>query len=111
MSGVDERATRQAIALWERRDGNPLPDFTFLSLACMHEAGHEGGPHSEMAAAAIADSDRRVARVIDAVDRSGARGRTAFVVIADHGMEANDPTNDLPWDQTMADLPVDAVTT
>lgn len=105
MSSVDERATRQAIALWERRDGNPLPDFTFLSLALTDEAGHEGGPHSEIAAAAIADSDRRVARVIDAVDRSGARDRTAFVVIADHGMEANDPTNDLPWDQTMADLP------
>ena len=97
MSSVDELATRQAVDLWDRRDGNPLPDLTFLSLALTDESGHEGGPHSEIARAAIVDSDRRVARVVEAVERSGARRHTAFVVIADHGMEANDPTEDEPW--------------
>jgi predicted AlkP superfamily pyrophosphatase or phosphodiesterase len=102
ISSVDELATRQAIALWDRTDGNPLPDFTFLALSLTDEAGHEAGPHSDMERAAIIDSDRRIARVLDAVDRSGARERTAFVLIADHGMEANDPTNDAEWSDVLS---------
>lgn len=104
MSSVDEFAIRQAVALWDRAEGNPLPDFTFLSLALTDEAGHEGGPHSEIARAAIVDSDRRVARLVDAVDRAGVLPDTAFVVIADHGMEANDPGNDRPWSDVLGDL-------
>jgi len=97
ISSVDELATRQAVDLWNRTEGNPLPDFTFLALSLTDEAGHEGGPHSEMARAAIVDSDRRVARLLDAIDRSGVRERVAVVVMADHGMEVNDPSNDLAW--------------
>lgn len=104
ISSVDELAVRQAVSLWDRTDGNPLPDLTFLALSLTDEAGHEGGPHSEMARAAITDSDRRVARLVDAVDRSGRRDDVAFVVFADHGMEANDPGHDESWADVRARL-------
>lgn len=104
MTSVDEMATTQAVRLWERADGNPLPTFTFLSLALTDEAGHEAGPYAPMTRAAIADSDRRVGRLVEAVDRAGALDRTAFVVIADHGMQESDPTIDATWTAALDDL-------
>lgn len=108
MSAVDELATTQAISLWNREAGNPLPTFMFLSLSLTDEAGHEGGPHSEIVRAAVIDSDRRVERVLDAIDRSGARDRTAILVMSDHGMEAHNPAHDRPWsdlrDEALADV-------
>lgn len=101
-SSVDEHATRQAVRLWERSDGNPLPRFTFLSLSLTDEAGHECGPYSEMAAAAISDGDHRVGRLVDAVRSAGAFGRTAFAVIADHGMELSDVANAGAWSDHLA---------
>lgn len=101
MSSVDEYATRQAVDLWRRSAGGPLPDLTFLSLALTDESGHEGGPHSDIARAGLADSDRRVARLLDAVQQSGAAADTAFVLLADHGMEASDPSHDLPWHEVV----------
>ena len=102
MTSVDELATRQAIDLWERRDGNPLPALTFLALSLTDEAGHEAGPYADMTRAAIADSDARVARLVDAVERAGAIDRTAFLVIADHGMQESAPDNDETWDDALA---------
>lgn len=108
MSAVDELATTQAISLWSREAGNPLPTFTFLSLSLTDEAGHEGGPHSEIVRAAVIDSDRRVERVLDSINRSGARERTAILVMSDHGMEAHNPAHDRPWadvrDEALADV-------
>ena len=97
MSGVDESATADTLRWWSRVDGNPLPTFSWLSLSLTDEAGHEAGPHSEMAQAAIVDSDHRVGRVLDAVEAAGVWDRTAFVVLADHGMQQNDVTNDRLW--------------
>jgi predicted AlkP superfamily pyrophosphatase or phosphodiesterase len=97
VSSVDELATRQTIDLWERAHGNPLPRFTFLSFSLTDEAGHEAGPYAPMTSAAIADCDARIGRVVDAVVRAGATERTAFAVIADHGMELSDPANTTSW--------------
>lgn len=104
MTSVDETATRQAVALWDREQGNPLPTFTFLSLALTDEAGHEAGPYAPMTRAAIADSDARIGRVVRAVERAGALDDTAFVVIADHGMQESDPTVDGSWASTLDGL-------
>jgi len=103
MTSVDELATRQTIELWDRTEGNPLPAFTFLTLSLTDESGHETGPNSEMTRAAIIDSDRRVGRVLDAIDRSGARSDTAVLVFADHGMEISDPTNTDDWAAALHD--------
>lgn len=102
MSRVDHLSVEHTIEAWEQRPGNPLPTLSWCSLALTDEAGHESGPHGELARAAIRDSDARVARVLDAVERAGALERTAVLVIADHGMEQCDPTLDRPWSEDLA---------
>ena len=68
--------------------GTPLTDA----------AMHEGGPHSEMAAAAIRDSDARLGELMVAVESAGAFDDTAWVLVADHGMEENDRSVTGDWD-------------
>ena len=58
---------------------------------------HEGGPHSEMAAAAIRDSDARLGDLMRAVEDRGVFDRTAWVLVADHGMEENDRSVTGDW--------------
>jgi phosphonoacetate hydrolase len=97
MASVDHLSAAHTIECWEQAHGNPLPTLSWCSLALTDEAGHESGPHGELARAAVRDSDARVGDVLDAVERAGALERTAVLVIADHGMEQNDPTIDAPW--------------
>ena len=97
MSTVDHLSVRHTVECWERAHGNPLPTLSWCSLAVTDEAGHESGPHGALARAAVRDSDARVGEVLAAVERAGALERTAVLVIADHGMEQNDPEVDAPW--------------
>jgi len=85
MSSVDETALRCALAFWA--DDHPVPDLAFCSFALTDEAGHEGGPHSPQARAAIRDCDERLGRLLGAVERRGVLERTAIVLLADHGMQ------------------------
>jgi predicted AlkP superfamily pyrophosphatase or phosphodiesterase len=64
---------------------------------------HEGGPYSEIAAASIRDSDSRIGEVIDRVAAAGVLDETAFVLVADHGMEENDPAVRGDWDVNLRD--------
>jgi arylsulfatase A-like enzyme len=50
----------------------------------------------------VRDSDARVGDVVAAVERAGAIDRTAFLVIADHGMEQADPAVDRSWSEELA---------
>lgn len=102
MSGVDHLSTTETVAVWDRVAGNPLPTLTWFALAITDEAGHAGGPHSELARASVRDSDARVGEVLAAIERAGVLERTGFLVIADHGMEQNDPDNDRLWRDTVA---------
>ena len=54
-------------------------------------AFHAGGPHSEIADASVRDTDARIGEVLAAVERAGAFDDTAFVLVADHGMQQTDP--------------------
>ena len=44
------------------------------------------------------DSDARVGEVLAAVTRAGAFDDTAFVLVADHGMQETDPAVRGDWD-------------
>lgn len=102
MSRVDHLSLEHTLECWAGVHGNPLPTLSWLGLAVTDEAGHESGPHGELARAAVRDSDARIGEVLAAVDRAGATDRTAVVVIADHGMEQTDPAVDLDWAEDVA---------
>ena len=55
------------------------PTFTWVNFTLTDAAFHEGGPYSEIAAASVRDTDARIGRILDAVERSGAWDDTAFV--------------------------------
>ena len=58
---------------------------------------HEGGPHSEIAAAGVRDSDARLGDILAATERAGIFDDTAFVLVADHGMQETDPAVRGDW--------------
>ncbi len=109
-SVVDHMAVDQAIGIWSGRYRDvdyPLPRFCWVNFTLTDAAMHEGGPHSEMAAAAVRDSDGRIGEIMAAVERAGALDDTAFVLMADHGMEETDPTCRGDWDVSLAEAGVD----
>ncbi len=121
MSTVDHLSVEHTIAQWDagqrdagqweagQRDGARLPTLSWVSLAVTDEAGHESGPHGELARHAVIDSDARIADLLAAVDAAGATDRTAVFVIADHGMEQSDPDLDATWDDALAATGVEHV--
>jgi phosphonoacetate hydrolase len=86
----------------------PLPRFAWVNLTLTDAAFHEGGPYSEIAAASVADTDARIGHVLAAVERTGSLERTAFFLVADHGMELSDPSVTGDWDDALvaAGVPV-----
>jgi phosphonoacetate hydrolase len=94
-SRVDHSGMTQAMEAWEGTA--PLPRFCFVNFTLTDAAFHQGGPYSEIATASLRDTDARMGRVLDAVERAGAWDRTAFFVVADHGMEDSNPAVTGDW--------------
>ncbi|HKN91873.1 MAG TPA: alkaline phosphatase family protein [Acidimicrobiia bacterium] len=102
---IDHMATEQAVGLWQGRYRGvdyPAPRFCWVSFQLTDCGMHAGGPRSDVAEAAIADTDGRVGEILAAVERAGALGDTAFVLLADHGMEETDPAVQGDWDAALA---------
>ncbi|MCB1271017.1 MAG: alkaline phosphatase family protein [Microthrixaceae bacterium] len=106
ISRVDHQSTTHLLECWNGAHGDRLPDLSWCSLALTDEAGHHSGPHGEGARAAVRDSDARIGDVLEAVERAGVFDDSAFLVIADHGMEQADPDLDRTWDSELASLGV-----
>ncbi len=97
---VDHAAVQQACGIWSghyRGRSWPHPRFTWVNFSLTDAAFHEGGPYSEIAEASVADTDARIGDVLAAVEAAGAFDRTAFFVVADHGMEQSDPACTGNW--------------
>jgi phosphonoacetate hydrolase len=91
---IDHTAVEQFTGIWSgsyRGDEWALPRFTWVNFSLTDAAFHEGGPYSEIAAAAVHDTDARIGEVLAAVERAGVFDRAAFFLTADHGMEQSDP--------------------
>jgi hypothetical protein len=91
---VDHTAVEQFQGIWSgshRGVDWPLPKFTWVNFSLTDAAFHEGGPYSDIAAASVRDTDARLGEVLAAVERAGVFDRTAFFLVADHGMEESDP--------------------
>ncbi len=83
--GVKDSAfTDVAVHLIETRK----PHLLLLHIFEVDHWGHEKGPFSPEAKAAIENADRQIARVIAAAKKAGIWGRTALVVVSDHGFAA-----------------------
>jgi len=99
-SFVDSVALAQATAIWGGHHlgvAYPAPVFTWVSFALTDTAFHEGGPHADIAGAAITDTDARLGALMAAVEGAGVFDQTAFCLVADHGMQENDPLVHGDW--------------
>ncbi len=100
-SVVDHMGVEQATGILSghyRDVTYPLPRFLWCNFTLTDAAMHEGGPYSEMAAASVRDSDARIGEVIGALEQRGVVDDTAFLLVADHGMEESDPACTGDWD-------------
>lgn len=106
---IDHMAAEQAVGIWDghyRGVDYPRPRFMWVSLTLTDSAFHAGGPRSEIAEAAVADSDGRIGEILAAIERAGALADTAFALVADHGMEETNPEVRGDWDVALAEAGV-----
>ncbi|MGD0880247.1 MAG: alkaline phosphatase family protein [Acidimicrobiales bacterium] len=106
---VDHTAVDQFCGIWSGRYRDrdwSVPAFSWVNFTLTDAAFHEGGPYSEIAASSVRDTDARIGRVLDAVERAGVVDRTAFVLVADHGMQLADPEVTGDWDVALAEAGV-----
>ena len=102
-SQIDHLGLQQALEVWDgardgrAADGGPVPRFTFVNFTLTDAAFHHSGPYADIARASIHDSDARLGRILDAVERAGVWDRTAFFLVADHGMEDSNPEVTGDW--------------
>jgi phosphonoacetate hydrolase len=103
---IDHTAVEQFSGIWgghyRGRDWT-LPTFSWMNFTLTDAAFHEGGPYSEIAAASVQDTDLRIGHALEAVERAGVFDETAFVLVADHGMQLADPKVTGDWDAALAD--------
>ena len=98
-SRVDHSGMTQALEAWSGSD--PLPRFCFVNCTLTDAAFHRSGPTPRSRPPACVTSDARMGRVLDAVERSGAWDRTAFLLVADHGMEDSNPAVTGDWSNAL----------
>ncbi len=106
---IDHMGADQAVGIWDGRFlgvDYPKPKFMWVSFQLTDAAFHAGGPRSEIAEAAVADTDARIGDILAAIERAGAFDDTAFVLLADHGMEETNPVVRGDWDQGLTEAGV-----
>jgi phosphonoacetate hydrolase len=105
-SRADHTAVEQFRQVWTPDDEPPV--FAWVNFTLTDSAFHEGGPYSEMASSAVRDSDARLGRLLESIERSGKWEQCAVFLVADHGMEESDPSVQGDWDValTKADVSV-----
>jgi predicted AlkP superfamily pyrophosphatase or phosphodiesterase len=100
-SRVDHTGVEQATGILSGRCRGidwPQPTFLWVNFTLTDSAFHEGGPHSDIAAASVRDTDARIGHILDAVEQAGMFEQTAFFLVADHGMEETNPAVRGDWD-------------
>jgi phosphonoacetate hydrolase len=105
-SRTDHTAVDQFAGIWSGRHRGvdwDRPAFCWVNFTLTDAAFHEGGPHSEMAAASVRDTDARLGAILDEVEGNGAWDETAFFLVADHGMEETNPAVRGDWGPALAE--------
>ncbi len=103
---VDHAGVEQATGILQGRyrdETFPMPSFLFCNFTLTDAAMHAGGPYSDVAAAAVRDTDGRMGEILRAAEDAGILDDTAVVLVADHGMEENDRAVTGDWDVALRD--------
>jgi hypothetical protein len=87
-SSVDAAGLIQMLEQWE--SPSSAPALTWWNVLLTDTGHHEGGPHSEVAHAAMRDADARLGVFLDHLERMGTLERTTFLLTSDHGSEGAD---------------------
>jgi hypothetical protein len=98
-SSVDAAGLTQMLELWP--SSSEAPALTWWNTLLTDTGHHEGGPHSEVAHAAMRDADARLGAFLDHLDTIGALESTTFLLTADHGSEGADENCLGDWDQPL----------
>ncbi|MEI2779140.1 MAG: alkaline phosphatase family protein [Tetrasphaera sp.] len=101
---VDDLGWQQIRRLWA--DPAHAPRLTWWANVVTDAGHHAGGPRSEIARAALRQSDARLCAFLDLLDRAGATDQVSFLLTADHGFEAADPPVTGSWGPALANLGV-----
>ena len=89
-SALDHEGQTQARRLYEDTAQHPLPKYLINNFTLTDGAGHHFGAHATCTLAAYRDSDRRLERILQAMESAGVLGETLLVVTGDHGAENQD---------------------
>lgn len=87
---------------WLDRPEARRPHLITLYFSALDEAGHDHGPGSPEAVAALADIDRALARLEAGLRRRGLFDAVDLVVVSDHGMAEVDVANPRRLDERIA---------
>lgn len=99
-SAADHLAVQQATDLWSGAAGHPRPRLLWVNLILPDAANHLGGPYSDIGHAGLRDTDGRMGQILRAMDDG--RDDTAYLLLADHGMEESDPACVGDWKPALA---------
>ncbi len=109
-SAMAPEARVDQVLAWLDLPAAERPRFITLYFEHTDEAGHDHGPDSPEAIAALQRLDEVLGRLLDGIDARGAAGRTHLVVVSDHGMAAVPPGQVMALDDWVDLEAVDVVT-
>lgn len=98
-TSVDALGLAQVVGLWS--GAATRPHVMWWNTTLTDTGHHAGGPRSDIARAAMLDSDRRLGVFLDLVDSLGLTDDVAVLLTSDHGSEAADPACRGDWDEAL----------
>ena len=103
-SQVDDLGLQQVLQLWE--SPATAPDLLWWANVVTDAGHHGGGPRSDIARDSLRDADRRLVAFLEHLDRLGVTDDVTFLLTADHGFEAADPSCTGSWRAALDSLGV-----
>jgi arylsulfatase A-like enzyme len=100
-SRADWTTTALVDSLWSKG----VPNFSVLWLNEPDLTQHRTSPGSERSLAAMGNSDKNLARVLQALEAKGVKGETDILIVSDHGVSTVRSTVDVADLLTKAGIP------
>jgi phosphonoacetate hydrolase len=99
---VDDLALEQVLQLWE--SAQSAPTLTWWASTLTDAGHHAAGPRSDLARETLRQSDARLVAFLEHLDGLGVTDEVTFLLTADHGFEASDPSVTGSWRSALDDL-------